>query len=104
NYIPEEISKNIEKEYRIEISPYKSNEEAIAKILRKETPYDILIISNSALSSLGKSIKLYSINDITKGRKYISQISKIINHKCIPYLWSSTIFFNTSSKNVSSTS
>ncbi|MBC7753632.1 MAG: hypothetical protein H7Z71_05305 [Moraxellaceae bacterium] len=90
DYLAPNVVERVQKSgFKLEISPYKSNEVAFAKLISKSNEYDAAIVSGTILDSVSKIVEFEGVQRINSSRKYLDFIPTA---NCVPYMWSVTLF------------
>ena len=76
--------------FEIELTPYKSNEIAMSRLVLTNTKHDVVIISNVIINSALQANALDTGVLKPDNKDIYSFIPKVPG--CVPYLWSTTVF------------
>lgn len=93
NYIDPRVSNKIkDNNFKTEITTYRSNEVALARLLTNKDNFDVAIISNTNVEILAKAGLLNAkiAKKVRNERNYLDLMPN--TQQCVPYLWGSTIF------------
>lgn len=92
DYISPKVIKKVESHgYKVDLSLYKSNEVAFSRIVSEGNKFDVLIISGGIVDSLSNLVPVKKITGNSGYKDYLPFLIKK-DMKCVPYLWSATVF------------
>lgn len=94
DYVSEATRQRLGKEgYRVEVTVYKTNEEAVSRLATNRDGFDVAIISNLAIPILSGAgvLERIDFSDLVHRRKYLSFLQPQSAY-CVPFLWGATLF------------